>query len=149
MWWDLATPHWPGFGPAVEAFKDLNNLIPKNSGWYLWAAWGINDAGKIIGYGTPASGGPTHAFLLTPTSAPAVAATASAASLTDATSTRLEPVAAAVQSTLPLTVAPPSTPGLQGSSNLIPLAPPTDQDLNLVASELIHSGKKRPRPSFS
>jgi probable HAF family extracellular repeat protein len=49
------------------AVIDLNTQIPSNSGWSaLWIAFGINDAGQIVGYGTPASGA-YHAFLLTPT----------------------------------------------------------------------------------
>jgi probable HAF family extracellular repeat protein len=40
---------------------DLNTLIPKDSGWYLVCAQGINDAGEIVGFGT--INGSTHAFL--------------------------------------------------------------------------------------
>jgi probable HAF family extracellular repeat protein len=43
---------------------DLNNLIPSSFGWVLQAAFGINDAGQITGYGT--INGFEHAFLLTP-----------------------------------------------------------------------------------
>jgi uncharacterized membrane protein len=43
---------------------DLNTLIPKNSGWYLVCAQGINDAGEIVGFGT--INGSTHAFLAKP-----------------------------------------------------------------------------------
>ena len=43
---------------------DLNNLIPSGSGWELQYASGINDAGRIVGWGTHNGG--THAFLLTP-----------------------------------------------------------------------------------
>jgi uncharacterized membrane protein len=43
---------------------DLNTLIPKNSGWYLECAQGINDAGEIVGFGT--INGSTHAFLAKP-----------------------------------------------------------------------------------
>ena len=44
---------------------DLNNSIPKRTGWVLEAAYGINNRGQIIGIGTH---GHTHfrAFLLTP-----------------------------------------------------------------------------------
>lgn len=44
---------------------DLNNYIPKHSGWILEAAYKINDHGQIIGVGTHGS---SHyrAFLLTP-----------------------------------------------------------------------------------
>jgi probable HAF family extracellular repeat protein len=44
--------------------KNLNLLIPANSGWVLNVAYGINDSGLIVGEGT--IGGKTHAFLLTP-----------------------------------------------------------------------------------
>jgi probable HAF family extracellular repeat protein len=44
--------------------KDLNNLIPPNSGWVLVLANWINNLGQITGYGT--INGENHAFLLTP-----------------------------------------------------------------------------------
>lgn len=44
--------------------KDLNKLIPPNSGWNLIFAIQINNAGQITGYGT--INGENHAFLLTP-----------------------------------------------------------------------------------
>jgi len=44
--------------------KDLNYLIPANSGWVLINANAINNVGQITGYGT--KGGRNHAFLLTP-----------------------------------------------------------------------------------
>ena len=31
---------------------DLNNLIPSVSGWDLMVAYGINDAGQVVGIGT-------------------------------------------------------------------------------------------------
>jgi len=49
---------------AKQVATDLNTLIPKNSGWYLECAQGINDAGDIVGFGT--INGSTHAFLATP-----------------------------------------------------------------------------------
>jgi len=49
---------WPhGDHPMV----DLNTLLPKGSGWELKAAYGINDAGHVVGKGTHL--GKTHAFL--------------------------------------------------------------------------------------
>jgi probable HAF family extracellular repeat protein len=45
--------------------KDLNKLIPKNSGWVLYEARGINNAGQIICNGINGAG-TQHAFLLTP-----------------------------------------------------------------------------------
>lgn len=44
--------------------KDLNDMIPNDSGWNLQAAESINDAGQITGYGL--INGETHAFLATP-----------------------------------------------------------------------------------
>ena len=44
--------------------KDLNDLIPPNSGWVLVLANWINNKGQITGYGT--INGENHAFLLTP-----------------------------------------------------------------------------------
>jgi probable HAF family extracellular repeat protein len=47
--------------------KDLNNLIPRKSGWILQGASGINDRGEIIGFGTLNGGnGVPQAFILTP-----------------------------------------------------------------------------------
>lgn len=43
---------------------DLNDLIPPNTGWVLYAATGINAWGQIVGYG--AINGQTHAFIVTP-----------------------------------------------------------------------------------
>jgi probable HAF family extracellular repeat protein len=48
-----------------QKMLDLNNLIPPNTGWSLYVANGINDAGEIVGYGTR-NGTNLHAFLLTP-----------------------------------------------------------------------------------
>ncbi len=45
--------------------KDLNKLIPKDSGWLLYEARGINNAGQIICSGINGAGA-QHAFLLTP-----------------------------------------------------------------------------------
>ena len=44
--------------------QDLNRLIPAGSGWVLTTAYGINDAGQIVGYGTHNK--QQRAFLLTP-----------------------------------------------------------------------------------
>ena len=44
--------------------RDLNKLIPQNSGWVLNAAYALNKSGQIVGYGT--IGGANHAYLLTP-----------------------------------------------------------------------------------
>lgn len=44
--------------------KNLNALIPADSGWALTAATAINDAGQIVGTGI--LDGQTRAFLLTP-----------------------------------------------------------------------------------
>ena len=44
---------------------NLNTLIPSDTPWSLLSATGINNAGRIVGYGTIS--GQTHAFMLTPT----------------------------------------------------------------------------------
>jgi probable HAF family extracellular repeat protein len=44
--------------------KDLNSMIPANSGWTLFAGTSINDSGQIVGYGY--YGTVSSAFLLTP-----------------------------------------------------------------------------------
>lgn len=44
--------------------QDLNGLIPANSGWFLFSANSINNAGQIVGSG--ALNGQIHGFLLTP-----------------------------------------------------------------------------------
>lgn len=44
--------------------KDLNKLIPQNSGWVLNHASAINNNGQIVGYGT--INGENHAYILTP-----------------------------------------------------------------------------------
>ena len=50
--------------------QDLNNLLASGSGtgWNLQYAYGVNNSGHIVGYGT--IGGATHAFLLTPVPTP-------------------------------------------------------------------------------
>jgi probable HAF family extracellular repeat protein len=45
---------------------DLNTCIPRDSGWYLLNANGINDAGQIVGYGFHEGYWGARAFLLTP-----------------------------------------------------------------------------------
>jgi probable HAF family extracellular repeat protein len=133
---------WTGNG----SIKDLNTLIPRKTGWFLQDARGINDAGQIVGLGQHPN--VNRAFLLTPISAPTGAVSTAAASLNDARTPSQSPVEALVQPTLPRTFVPPAAPGPQDSLILIPLTPVTDQDLTLVATELIHSGAKRPRASF-
>lgn len=48
--------------------RNLNDLIPANSGWVLRSARGINDAGVITGFGL--FNGQGRAFLLTPVGVP-------------------------------------------------------------------------------
>lgn len=45
--------------------RELNNLVPANTGWVLNGATDINDAGQIVGNGK--HNGQDRAFLLTPT----------------------------------------------------------------------------------
>jgi probable HAF family extracellular repeat protein len=47
--------------------RDLNSLIPANSGWTLTSAEAINGNGDIVGYGNNPDG-LQHAFLLRPPS---------------------------------------------------------------------------------
>ncbi|MDW8104484.1 MAG: dockerin type I domain-containing protein [Armatimonadota bacterium] len=49
---------------ANGVLRNLNDLLPPDSGWVLNEARAINDFGQITGYG--ARGGITRAFLLTP-----------------------------------------------------------------------------------
>jgi hypothetical protein len=141
---DLHAWVWTGSGKI----QDLNGLIPKNSGWtQLGSAYGINDAGTIVGQGQKPPGG-EHAFLVKLTKGANPAMTPSAASLTDGRTPSQAPAEALVPSTLPRTFAPPSAPGPQASLVLIPLTPATDQDLTLLATESIRSATKRPRLSL-
>ena len=50
---------------STGGMKDLNSMIPANSGWVLVNANAINNVGQIVGYGYK-GGGKNHAFLLTP-----------------------------------------------------------------------------------
>jgi probable HAF family extracellular repeat protein len=62
---------WSGdhaFLYANGRMQDLNTLIPRNSGWTLVSATGIDDTGLITGTGQ--FHGEEHAFLLTPTDMP-------------------------------------------------------------------------------
>jgi hypothetical protein len=45
---------------------DLNDLVPPDSGWELWGAIAINDAGQIVGSGMRNGVEHQRAFLLTP-----------------------------------------------------------------------------------
>lgn len=49
---------------ARRGLRDLNSLIPSNSGWVLVEAWDINDSGSIAGIGR--RNGKRSAFVLTP-----------------------------------------------------------------------------------
>jgi len=49
---------------ASQGMRDLNSLIPANSGWTLINANAINNVGQITGYGS--KHGHNHAFVLTP-----------------------------------------------------------------------------------
>lgn len=48
----------------AHGIRDLNSLIPANSGWTLINANAINNVGQITGYGS--HNGHNHAFVLTP-----------------------------------------------------------------------------------
>jgi probable HAF family extracellular repeat protein len=49
-----------------KVMTDLNALIPADSPWYLLFAYGINDAGEIVGQALQKSTGQVHAFLAIP-----------------------------------------------------------------------------------
>ena len=53
---------------ARTGWLDLNDLIPEDTGWHLYGANGINDAGFVVGVGL--INGETHAFLLDPVHCP-------------------------------------------------------------------------------
>jgi probable HAF family extracellular repeat protein len=59
---------WSGFlafiWSAEKGMRNLNDLIPADSGWQLSLPTGINDCGQITGQGT--INGQSHGFLLTP-----------------------------------------------------------------------------------
>jgi probable HAF family extracellular repeat protein len=62
---------WTANGDNPHAFVylngvmiDLNTLIPTHSGWVLLEAYGVNNAGQIVGEGL--LNGQSHAFLLDP-----------------------------------------------------------------------------------
>jgi probable HAF family extracellular repeat protein len=63
---------WSGFRAFIwsrsQGIQDLNDLIPRNSGWFLSLPTAINNRGQITGQGT--INGQSHAFLLTPVSQP-------------------------------------------------------------------------------
>jgi len=49
----------------TDGMKDLNTLIPPNSGLMLIEAFGINNSGQIVGTATDSHGN-YHAYVLTP-----------------------------------------------------------------------------------
>ena len=49
-----------------KVLTDLNSLIPADSPWYLLFAYGINDAGEIVGQALQKSTGQVHAILAIP-----------------------------------------------------------------------------------
>ncbi len=53
---------------ARTGWQNLNDLIPENTGWFLYEARGINEGGLIVGTGM--INGETHAFLLQPVPEP-------------------------------------------------------------------------------
>jgi probable HAF family extracellular repeat protein len=58
-------PNYRGFvWTKAGGMKDLNHLIPLNTGWVLQSASSINSSGQIVGYGL--LHGQYHGFLLTP-----------------------------------------------------------------------------------
>jgi len=51
----------------TAGLQNLNELIDQSRGWVLMAAYDINTAGQIVGYGHNNFTGSSHAVLLTPT----------------------------------------------------------------------------------
>jgi probable HAF family extracellular repeat protein len=62
---DLNAFQTDAFIYSAGRMTDLNRLLPAGSGWLLWSATGINNAGQIVGYGINPQGY-EHAYLLTP-----------------------------------------------------------------------------------
>jgi probable HAF family extracellular repeat protein len=54
-----------GFVYSGKKIQDLNKLVPNGSGWTLYEARGINNAGQIV-CSAMNTAGAQHAFLLTP-----------------------------------------------------------------------------------
>ncbi len=54
-----------------DSMTNINSLIAADSGWVLYGATDINDAGQIIGYGSLDGTTATRAFLLSPVPVPA------------------------------------------------------------------------------
>ena len=120
---------------------DLNKVIPKNSGWELSKAFGINDTGYIVGSGS--INNQHHAFLAIPPSmAPATLTAAKSTTGTVAThslrSTQAGPLLAEALTrrqavgvdTPPLHSLGGTTPGL-ASGNTIGVAVATEQKVTL------------------
>ncbi|MDB4303401.1 hypothetical protein N9934_01240 [Desulfosarcina sp.] len=64
---------WVGFVyDAVNGMRDLNDLIPADSGWTIGRAFGINDLGQIVGQGYIDGLEGSRAFLLTPLTEPTI-----------------------------------------------------------------------------
>jgi probable HAF family extracellular repeat protein len=51
---------------AATHTQNLNDLIPPNTGFFLYNAFAINRSGQIVAYGTANNGGFSHGALLTP-----------------------------------------------------------------------------------
>ena len=63
-WAEFPNGGYHGFLYRRGVMRNLNDLIPADSGWWLISANDINDAGEIVGAGWIDDEG--HAFLLTP-----------------------------------------------------------------------------------
>jgi probable HAF family extracellular repeat protein len=95
---------WDGDGTIT----DLNSQIPGNSGWELYVATGINEAGQIVGWGR--LNGSYSGFLLTPNPSPAA-----------------RPPSAAAQD--PVSVSLPPTRGTANNAPTTPLHPVDEKGL--------------------
>jgi hypothetical protein len=64
----LRAPHMGGLTRSISFSERTGQKNPTGSGWVLYEAHAINDAGEIVGSGT--INGQEHAFLLTPVPEP-------------------------------------------------------------------------------
>jgi probable HAF family extracellular repeat protein len=78
---------WPASSDNPHAFVylngimiDLNSLVPSGAGWQLVEAYGINNAGQIVGEGL--LNGQSHAFRLDPAFVPGIGTIATTFSIT-------------------------------------------------------------------
>jgi probable HAF family extracellular repeat protein len=113
---------------------DLNNVLPKNSGWELLRAYGINDAGYIVGVGDLTGHG-NHPFLLVPSNSAAPPTSQGTATANATTASQVQPLLAAASA--------PATTTTVGA--------PTSSQVQFIAdnSNQQSPGNQTPRPGKS